>query len=198
MRQAIRLLLLFACCSMSSLTAAAQSDKDQASTKEVYTGSIVNVSGRSAMTSFTLNLTGRTSDEEAKNYLSILASEGQDGLQKALGKNKLGFLAASGQVGRDLLVVRETQVEGKRRIIVVFERWIRFFEARGGYRSEDYPFGIMEIFFDAKGKGTGTFIGAAQIKLVRDKKTELLHLEIENFGTFPAKVMGVIQRGKKK
>lgn len=198
MKQAFRLLILFACCSIFSVTAAAQANKDEASTKEVYTGTIVNMSGRTTTISFTLNITGRTSDEEAQKYLSILASEGQDGLQKALSKNKLGFLAATGQVGRDLLVVRETQVEGKRRIIAVFERWVRFFEARGGYRSEDYPFAIAEIFFDAKGKGTGTFIGAAQVKIVRDKKTELLHLEIENFGTFPAKIMGVIQRGKTK
>jgi hypothetical protein len=116
---------------------------------------------------------------------------------KALGKNKLGYFAATGQTGRDLLVVRDAQIEGKRRIIAVFERWIRMWEARGGYRSEDYPFAIVEIFFDAKGKGTGTFIGAAQVKIVRDKKTEQLKLEIENFGTFPAKIMGVIRRGEK-
>lgn len=197
MKQVSRFLVLFACSSMLSLTASAQENKEQASTKEAYTGTIVNMSGRTTTISFTLTITARTSDEEAQKYLSILASEGQDALQKALSKNKLGFFAATGQVGRDLLVVRETQFEGKRRIIAVFERWIRFFEARGGYRSEDYPFAIVEIFFDAKGKGTGTFIGAAQVKIVRDKKTELLHLEIENFGTFPAKIMGVQQRGKK-
>ncbi len=197
MKQVSRLLLLFACCSTVSLTAAAQDKTNQASTKEVYTGTIVNMSGRTTTTTFTLEITARTSDEEAQKYLQILASEGQDALQKAFSKTKLGFFAATGQVGRDLLVVRETQVEGKRRIIAVFERWIRFYEARGGYRSEDYPFAIVEIFFDAKGKGTGTFIGAAQVKIVRDKKTELLHLEIENFGTYPAKIMGVQRRGKK-
>lgn len=195
MKQVSRLLLLFACCSMVSLTAAAQTN--QASTKEVYTGTIVNTSGGLRTISFTLEITGRTSDEEAQKYLSILASEGQDSLLKALDKNKLGFVAASGQVGRDLLVVREAQVEGKRRIVAVFERWIRMFEMRGGYRSEDYPFAILEIFFDAKGRGTGTFVSAAQVKIVRDKKTELLRLEIENFGTFPSKIMGVQRRGKK-
>ena len=89
------------------------------------------------------------------------------------------------------------QAEGKRRIIAVFERWIRTWDARGGYRSEDYPFAVVEIFFDAEGKGTGTFIGAAQVKIVRDNKTEQLKLEIENFGSFPAKITGVTRRGKK-
>lgn len=193
MKELLRFLILLACCSMPSLSAAAQEKE-----KEVYTGTIVSMSGRASSVSFTLQITGKTTDEETQQYLSILASQGQDDLMKALSKNKLGFIAASGQVGRDLLVVRDTQAEGARRLIVVFERWIRMWERRGGYRSEDYPFAIAELIFDAKGKGSGTFIGAAQIKIVRDKKTEHLKLEIENFGTFPAKIMGVMQRGKKK
>ena len=194
MKKPLRFLILFACCSMFSVSVTAQEKPE----KEVYTGTIVSMSGRTMSTSFTLNVTGKTTDEEAQQYLSLLASQGQDDLMKVLSKNKLGFLAASGQVGRDLMVVRDTQAaDGTRRLVVVFERWIRMFEVRGGYRSEDYPFAIAEIFFDAKGKGTGTFIGAAQIRIVRDKKTEHLKLEIENFGTFPAKIMGVIRRGKK-
>jgi hypothetical protein len=191
-----RLLTLLACCSALSLSAAAQG-KNESSAKEVYSGTIVNMSGRSASTGFTLNITGRTSDEEAQKYLSILASEGQDALLKNLSKNKLGYVAATGTTGRDLLVVREAQVEGRRRLIAVFERWMRMGELRNGYRSVDHPFTILEIFFDAKGKGSGTFIGAAQVKIVRDKKTEQLKLEIESFGTFPGKIMGVYQHGKK-
>jgi hypothetical protein len=194
MKNRLRFLILFACCSVLSVSAVAQEKPE----KEVYTGTIVSMSGRTTSVSFTINIAGKTTDEEAQQYLSLLATQGQDDLLKVLRKNKLGFLAATGQVGRDLLVVRDTQADGTRRLVVVFERWIRMFEVRGGHRSEDYPFAIAEIFFDAKGKGTGTFIGAAQIRIVRDKKTEHLKLEIENFGTFPAKIMGVIQRGKKK
>ena len=191
-----RMIILFACLLALSLTAAAQ-EKSGGSAKEVYSGTIVSMSGRSMSTGFTLTLTGRTTDEEAQKYLATLASEGQDALLNSLDKNKLGYIAATGQTGRDLLVVRESQVEGQRRIIAVFERWLRMGELRNGHRSLDYPFAIVEIFFDAKGKGSGTFIGAAQVRIVRDKKTELLKLEIENFGTFPAKIMGVMKWGKK-
>lgn len=172
----------------------AQQDYEERPAKEVYTGTIVNMTGRAVSTGFTLTLEGRTTDVEAQQYLSVLASGGQEGLMKAIRKNNLGFIAATGQTRRDLLLVREAQIEGKRRVIVAFERWIGFYEARGGYRSLDHPFAIMEIFFDAKGKGSGTFIGLAQLKLERDKKTEQMKLELENFGSFPAKVMGVMRR----
>jgi hypothetical protein len=180
--------------SSSKASARSESGDEQGGTKEVYTGTLINMSGRTVSTGFNLTLTGRTSDEEAQRLLQILATEGQDGLLKAIRKNDLGYIAATGQTRRNLLVVREAQVQGKRRIIAAFERWIGFWEARGGYRSEDYPFAIIEIFFDEKGRGTGTFIGLAQIKLERDKKTEQLRLELESFGSFPAKVMGVMRR----
>ena len=107
----------------------------------------------------------------------------------------LGRLSATGQVGRYLLVVRKSQMpDGNTRIVAVFERWQRIREVRGGYRSTDYPFGIMEIIVNAKGKGSGTFIAACKIDLKRDKKSGKYQLELENFGTYPHKVMGVMLR----
>jgi hypothetical protein len=188
------ILTILSACGLILPPVAAGQEHEEGYTKEVYTGTIVNMNGRSVSTGFNLTLTGRTGDEEAQKYLSVLASEGQDGLVKAIRKNDLGFIAATGQTRRDLLVVREAVIGGKRRIIAAFERWQGFFEIRGGYRSTDYPFTIIEIFFDEKGKGTGTFIGLAQLKIERDKKTEQLRLEIENFGSFPAKIMGVMRR----
>jgi hypothetical protein len=203
--KSLRVFLVLVACGMILTSQIAAQEKGKSSskkeesskepsTKEVYTGTIINTSGRSVSTGFNLTLTGRTNDEEALRLLQILATEGQDGLMKATRKNDLGYIAATGQTRRDLLVVREAVIEGKRRIIAAFERWVGFYEARGGYRSMDHPFAIIEIFFDEKGKGSGTFIGLAQVKLERDKKTEQLRLELESFGSFPAKVMGVMRR----
>jgi hypothetical protein len=194
MKRITVLILLSGFCLILPSLAQAQKEYEERPAKEVYTGNIVNMTGRSVSTGFTLTLERWTTDVEAQQYLSVLASEGQEGLMKAIRKNNLGFIAATGQTRRDLLLVREAQIEGKRRVIVAFERWIGFYEARGGYRSLDHPFAIMEIFLDAKGKGSGTFIGLAQLKLERDKKTEQYKLELENFGSFPAKVMGVMRR----
>jgi hypothetical protein len=65
---------------------------------------------------------------------------------------------------------------------------------RGGYRVSDYPFGIIEIILDAKGKGSGTFIAACAVDMKKDKKTGQYRLVLENFGTWPNKVMGVMRR----
>ena len=179
---------------LSPPPAPGQKKSEAGSSKEVYTGTIVNMNGRSVSTGFNLTITALTSDQEAARYRSILGNEGQEDLLKAIRKNNLGYIAATGQTRRNLLAVREGQIEGKRRVMAVFERWQGFFEVRGGYRSTDYPYSIIEIVFDHKGRGTGTFIGLAQVRMKMDKKTEQWRLEIENFGSFPAKVMGVMRR----
>ena len=140
--------------------------------QEVYTGTIYSMNGGGFSTGFNLSISGYTSDEEANRYLGILAEGDQEDVLKAIKDLDLGRLSATGQVGRYLLVVRKSQMSaGNTRIVVVFERWQRIREVRGGYRSLDYPFGIMEIIVNAKGKGSGTFIAACKIDLKRDKKT---------------------------
>ena len=194
MKLTIASIVLSACALMCPSLASAQGKNETRTGKEVYTGTLINMSGGSASTGFTLTIEARTSDDEAQRYREILARESQDDLLKAIRNNNLGYIAATGQTRRDLLVVREGQIEGNRRIIAVFERWQRFYEVRGGYRSTDYPYSIIEIVFDQKGRGTGTFVGLAQVRMRLDKKTEQWRLEIENFGSFPAKVMGVRRR----
>ena len=77
------------------------------------------------------------------------------------------------------------------RIRAVFRRWIGFGELRRGARSVDYPFGYVEIRIDPRtGRGEGTIIPAARIRF-RGEDT----VEIEDFGTFPGRLMGVQMRG---
>ena len=170
-------------------------------TKEIYTGTAVSVggtvSGQLASTTFNLTIEGYTSDEEAQRFLTTLAEEKQDGLMKVISKQKLGFFSLSGQVGRTINVVRVHNLEeGKRKVVVVFERWLKMAEVRNGYRSRDYPFGVIEIVIDPDGKGEGTYIGAAKIRWVTDDKTGKKSVEIENFATYPTRLMGVMKRSK--
>lgn len=93
-----------------------------------------------------------------------------------------------GQVGRDLNFILETQTENGRKITILFERWLQMFELRYGTRSQDYPFAYLELFINDNGKGEGSLIGLAKVSF--DKKNPN-NLDIENFGTYPAKLMGV-------
>ena len=169
---------------------ARKQEKEKTSTKEVYTGTAFDIGGGSGgrSRSFSLEITSHTSDQDAQQDQQILQTQGQDALMKAIGKQKLGYFSFEGQLGRDLNYVQETDTDDGRKIVVLFERWLKMFEVRNGTRSEDYPFTYIELFIDNNGKGEGSMIGAAKVSM--DKK-HLGTLDIENFGTFPAKLMGV-------
>lgn len=171
-------------------------DKKKSGFEEVYTGTIVGMNGPMRSTGFNLSIKDFTSDADAQRYLGILAEGDQEDLLKLIRDNDLGRLSATGTVGRHLIVVRKTTLpDGKIRIVTAFERWQTVAEIRSGSRVQDYPFGLMEIILDADGKkGSGTFIAACKVELKRDKKTGKYQLEMENFGTYPNKVMGVIRR----
>ena len=158
--------------------------------KEVYSGSAVSIGGQfgGASRPFTLEVTGYTPDEEVQQDFQILRTQGQDDFMKAIRNKKLGFLAFDGQVGRNLNFIQKSQTEDGWKITILFERWIEGFEVRYGTRSQDYPFTYVELFINDHGKGEGSLIGLARVTF--DKKNPN-NLDIENFGTYPAKLMGV-------
>ena len=172
-----------------------------AQSKETYTGTVLSygtgLNTRTVTRNFTLTINGTTSDSLSQEYLTILQSGGQDDALKAIKKEDLGRFSVGGNVGIPVNVVRISSEGGKRKIFIVFERWTQFAEYRGGYRSLDYPFGVIELTIDeSSGKGEGTYIAAAQIRWKQDKKSKQYQVEIENFATYPAKLMGVSRRGK--
>lgn len=150
---------------------------------------------RTVTRNFTMRLTGTTSGQDANRFVNILQERGQSGLLNALNDQRVGNFALTGQVGRPINAAFVTRVDGRLRIRAVFERWIGFGELRGGYRSVDYPFSYIELFVDSRtGRGEGTFFPAAQIRY-RTRNGEP-QVEIEDFGTFPGRVMGVQMRGQ--
>jgi hypothetical protein len=176
-------------------TALAQDKKKSSDFKEVYTGTLMATNGPMRTTSFNLSIKEYTPDDVAQGYLGMLVEGDQFDLLKKIDDLNLGFMSAHGSLGRRLLIVRKHELaDGKTRIVAAFERWQTFGEVRGGYRVSDYPFGVIEIIIDAKGKGSGTFIAACAVDMKKDKKTGKYKLELENFGTWPNKVMGVMRR----
>ena len=166
-----------------------------AQSKERFTGTVIyygsGFSTRTIQTTFTLDIKGYTSDEQAQNYLNLLKNKGQDEVLDVIDDRELGRFSVGANVGVPVNVVRERDENGNRRIFIVFKRWTQFAELRYGYRSLDYPFGVIELFIDPKtGKGEGTYIAAAQIRW-DSNGDNAPQVEIENFATFPARLLGV-------
>jgi hypothetical protein len=87
-------------------------------------------------------------------------------------------------------IIATQEADGETKLVVIFERTIRFSELRYGTRSSDYRFGYAELYLRPNGEGQGTLIPAAKIRL-RDGGT----WEVEDFGTFPARLLGLRVRG---
>jgi hypothetical protein len=175
--------------------------KAQSSGQETFTGTVISYGSgfntRTVTTTFTLTINRRTTDQQTQRFLGTLQESGQDALLREIRNEDLGFFSVGAQVGRRLNVVLDNMINGRRRIFAVFERWTRFAELRGGYRSLDYPFGVLELYLDPRtGKGEGTYIAAARIRWDTDRKTNQSQLEVENFATYPARLMGVRQRNR--
>lgn len=169
--------------------------------REEYSGTVISFNGpRTATAFFNLRLNGRTSDEQARQYLNILRDDGQDRALDAIRNNDLGSFSVGNNLARTLNVVRDSTVDGRRRIFIVFERWTQFAEQRFGTRSLDYPFGVIELYIDPRtGKGEGTYIAAARIRFDEDRQTNQQQVEIENFATYPARLTNVtLSRGARR
>jgi hypothetical protein len=181
---------------LSAVCAAHSNATSVVPVKEEYTGTVVGVGGRLGGVSrpFTLTIEGQSSDAEAARAIAMLAEGGQDVLMKELHGKRLGFFSMGAQLGRDLNFVRETPTaNGGRRIVILFERWMNTFEVRSGSRSEEYPFTYLELTLDSSGKGSGQLIPAARIYFDKNHGDQV---DIENFGIYPAKLMGVELRNK--
>jgi hypothetical protein len=156
--------------------------------KEVFTGTIIGMGPGGNMVSrgFTLTIEEYTSDEDARKFARVLKSQGEDGLLKAIAKQKQGTFALDGQIAHDINTVRVHQNPTGRTYTIVFERWLSFFEVRYGTRSQDYPFTYIELFVDENRGMGGTLLAAAKIRFNKQNA-----IEIENFGIYPAQLMGV-------
>ena len=119
-----------------------------------------------------------------------LRSGGQDELLRVLSKLNAGRVSIGNNVGVTAnAVIATPAAEGGTKLIVLYERNVAIFEQRYGARSADYRFGYAEIFLDGRGSGEGTFIPAAKVRL--ESNTWV----VEDFGEFPARLMGLRSTG---
>ena len=170
-------------------TALAQEDRWSGYT---ITGSTYFISGRrpGSTLPFKLIINRVTTPDEVRQLNSALQS-GQDDLMRTLSRMNAGRIEVGSGVGvtANAILVTE-EADGRTKLTVLYQRYLRFAELRYGARSQDYPFGYAELHV-GRGEHEGMFIPAARIRL-RNGNT----WEVEDFGTFPARLMGLQVRGR--
>ena len=157
-------------------------------------GTAVGIGGRLGGRSrtFTLIVNSYTPAGQVRELNEALKRGGQDELLDALSKLDAGRIQIGPGVGVTAnAIIADRWGEGGMKLTVFYERNINFYELRAGARSQDYRIGYAEIFLDRNGRGQGTLIGAAKVRL-KDGNT----WEVEDFGTFPAKLMGLRSGGR--
>ncbi len=157
-------------------------------------GQVIGIGGRRAGLNrpFTLTVNNYTSPDDVQQLNQALRSGGQDELMRVLSKLKAGRVAVGNNVGVTAnAVIATPTAEGGTKLTVLYERNVAIFELRYGARSADYRFGYAEIYLDARGRGEGTFIPSAKVKLEGDN-----NWVVEDFGEFPARLMGLRSSGR--
>ncbi|MDQ1610675.1 MAG: hypothetical protein QOG00_606 [Pyrinomonadaceae bacterium] len=164
---------------------------ERASAQEIL-GTVLGVGGRfgGRTAPFRLVVNNYTTPEQVQQLNAALQSGGQSELLRVLSRMEAGRIIVGNGVGVDANAIISVPHETGTKIIVLYERNINFYEVRQGARSEDYRFGYAEIFLRRRGGSEGTFIPAAKVRL-RDGNT----WEVEDFGVFPARLMGLQSRG---
>lgn len=184
------LVCLLVLCGMVVVASPLQSE----SGTERITGTFVSMSGRTSgrTRQFTVTINRYTPPNQVRELNEALANGGQDQLLKAMSKMDAGRVQIGTGVGvRANAVIVDPWNDGGRRITVLYERWLQIAELRYGTRSQDYPIGYAEIYLDRNGKGEGTLIPAARVRLKGGNTWE-----VEDFGTFPARLLGLRSKGQ--
>jgi hypothetical protein len=147
-------------------------------------------SGVMAGKSFNLDvyITAWTTDQQVKDFGSVLKEKGPDGLVSMMEKSDdVGRLAPTGFVGSGFRFATYRQTpNGGLHIVMVTNRPMSFGELYRSGRSTDYQFGIVVLDVDKNGKGTGKLAPICKIKF--NNKNEI---EIENYGQKPFRLVNV-------
>jgi len=151
------------------------------------TGTVYFIGGRTPGRSVPFRvIVNRLTTPAELNQLNSALQTSQDELLKTLSKMNAGRI----QIGTGVGVIANAifaadEGDGRTKLTVLYERNLRFAEIRYGARSENYRFGYAEMYV-GRGGNEGMLIPAAFVRL-RDGNT----WEVEDFGTFPARLMGL-------
>lgn len=193
-RRTLGILLCALCVVASVPTSQAKVARAGAQASRQYVqGQVIGIGGRRAGLNrpFSLQINSYTSPDDVAQLNRALSGGGQDELLRVLSRLNAGRISIGNNVGvRANAIIASPAAEGGTKLTVLYERNVGIYELRAGARSQDYRFGYAEMFLDGRGRGEGTFIPAAKVKLEGDTWV------VEDFGEFPARLMGLRSSGR--
>ena len=134
-----------------------------------------------------------STEGERERLMTIFVEKGPDALLDALQdvKPRVGYIGTPNSLGYDLRAAwQESLPEGGRRIVIVTDRRIGFWEARNRPRSIDYPFTLIEMRLDGDDRGEGKLSLATKVDISDDRKT----IELENYASQPVLLKNIRKR----
>ena len=182
-------------CGLFCLTLFQQAPNARAQSSNLrINGTVVGIGGRfgGRTRPFTLIANSFTSPNQVRELHEALRRGGEEELLRTLSGMEAGRIQIGTGVGVPAnAIIADPWGDGGTKLTVIYERNINFYELRYGTRSQDYRLGYAEMYLDRNGKGQGTLIPAARIRL-KDGNT----WEVEDFGVFPARLMGLRASGR--
>lgn len=185
-----KLFLLFLLCFFVRFVAGEENPTAQTGPKlpMEFSGRIVDTANqlpRKTTTFFTMKIEKLTPVEDIQSFAAILAKDGPDKLVEKIHDLDNGWVKVGSRLSYHLSITRVLEKDGKRIVRAVTDRPIAMAEVMKGTRSEDYPFGIIEVMLDEQGKGQGRLTAAAKMQF-KDGT-----LEVESYGIEPFAIMNV-------
>lgn len=157
--------------------------------REEFSATLSNISnvGGVGLTPLTIRIQQWTSNEDHERMMGLLREKGQDAFLRALtDQDAVGSIATPTSLKYDFFYARQEALkEGGRKIFMITDRPMDFYERVNSTRSRDYPFTVIEMTLDKNGNGQGTLAQLVQLRLVGN------YLGIENLATSPMKLSDI-------
>lgn len=117
---------------------------------------------------FDVRLTGLTSEHDLVAYAALAQERGYLALHGELSGAEVGRFRIGRDVGLPIALAQERREDGLRRLLLVVERHISLRDLRSDPRALEYPYLVIDLRFDADGRGDGELYPVAKLRVSPD------------------------------